>query len=85
MSDISFDEENTSVRAAPLATQQPALVKLVIRWGLAKDQKGAELVLIGTAVIAAVLAIAIPLMSGGGVDRPPPQVVPMNTAVPYGG
>ncbi len=84
MSDISFDEENTSVRAAPLATQQPALVKLVIRWGLAKDQKGAEIVLISVAIIAAVLAIAIPLMTGG-VDRPPPQVVPMNPAVPYGG
>jgi len=83
MSDISFDEENTTMRAAPIATQQPALVKLVIRWGLAKDQKGAEMVLIGTAIIAAVLAIAIPLMSGG--EKAPPQpVVPMNTDLPPG-
>ncbi|MBU2103919.1 hypothetical protein KKD81_00015 [Patescibacteria group bacterium] len=84
MSDISFNEENTTVRPTPIAAQQPALVKLVIRWGLAKDQKGAEMVLIGTAVIAATLAIAIPFMSGS-VDRPAPQVVPMNPSVPYGG
>lgn len=83
MSDISFDEENTVMRAAPLVAQQPALVKLVIRWGLAKDQKGAEMVLIGTAVVAALLAIAIPLMSGGKSMSPPP-VVPMNATMPSG-
>lgn len=83
MSDISFDEENTTMRAAPIASQQPALVKLVIRWGLAKDQKGAEMVLIVIAVIAAALAIAVPFMSGG-VDRPPPQIMPVNPELPYG-
>jgi len=81
MSDISFDEENTTMRAAPIATQQPALVKLVIRWGLAKDQKGAEMVLIGTAIIAAVLAIAIPLMTGGESSRSP-QFDPMSADLP---
>jgi len=83
MSDISFDEENTTMRAAPIATQQPALVKLVIRWGLAKDQKGAEMVLIGIAVVAAVLAIAIPLMTGGESSRLP-QLDPMNVDLPPG-
>ena len=84
MSDISFDEESTTVRAAPIAAQQSALVKLVIRWGLAKDQKGAEMVLIVTAVVAAALAIAVPLMSGGNANRPPPQIMPVNPDVPYG-
>ncbi len=83
MSDISFDEENATVRAAPIASQQPALVKLVIRWGFAKDAKSAEMVLIVTAVVAAALAIAVPLMSGGK-DKPAAPVVPMPQGLPAG-
>lgn len=76
MSEISFDEEITQVRAAPLAAQQPALVKLVIRWGLAKDPKSAEMLLIGTAVAAGILALVVSFMS---VEKniPAPQVVPL--------
>jgi hypothetical protein len=81
MSNISFDEGDTTMRAAPVAAQRPALVKLMIRWGFANDQKGAEMVLIGTAVVAFVLAIIIPFVSGGR-NVPPPQVVPLNPTLP---
>ncbi|MBU1292694.1 hypothetical protein KJ819_01355 [Patescibacteria group bacterium] len=74
MENISFDEEQL-VRTAPLATKKPALVELVLRWKLAKDQKSAEILLISVAVIAGVLALTVPLLSVPK-DIPPPQVTP---------
>jgi len=62
MSDVSFDEERTLAPLPQMQAAQPALVKLVIRWGFAKDEKGAHAVLIGVVVCAVILAIAVPLM-----------------------
>ena len=61
MTNVSFDEEQT-YQAAPIASSQPYFVRLVINWGLAKDQKGAEKFLIGVVVAAVVMAIAVPLL-----------------------
>jgi hypothetical protein len=80
MSEISFDEEATLVRSAPLAAQQPALVKLVIRWGLAKDPKGAQLLLVLVTVISVVLAVAIPLMLTKHEVPPPNLMMPPGTS-----
>ena len=62
MSTVSFDEERTLAPSPQQETTQPALVGLVIRWGFAKDQKGAQMVLIGIIVVAVTLAVAVPLL-----------------------
>lgn len=51
MTRVSFDEEQV-VAPHPLSTQAPALVRLVMRWGLAKDQRSAEYLLLGVAALA---------------------------------
>ncbi len=51
MADIQFTEEQ-QYGPAPVASSQPALVKLVIRWGLAKDEKSAQYVLLSVTVLA---------------------------------
>ena len=72
MSDISFDEDQTIARSAQSAPRDPALVRMVIRWELAKDRKGAELLLVYVAVIAGIAAIAIPFLSISKKAPPPP-------------
>lgn len=62
MSNVSFDEERTLASAPQLQISQPFLTRLVISWGLAKDEKGAHMVLIGVVIVALVLAIAVPLL-----------------------
>lgn len=62
MSDVSFDEERTLAPTPVTQTAQPALVKLVIRWGFAKDEKGAHGVLIGVVIVSFILAVAVPLL-----------------------
>lgn len=62
MSDVSFDEERTLAPAPQLQTSRPFLIRLVIGWGLAKDEKGAQTVLIGIVIVALVIAIAVPLL-----------------------
>lgn len=76
MSGISFDEE-PSYQQAPVAASQPYFVRLVIRWGFAKDQKSAEKLLIGVVIVALVIAFTIPfLMREKEIPLPAP-VVPM--------
>lgn len=65
----------------------PPLVGLVIRTGLAKDQRQAEYILIGIGVAAILLAGAIWLFAGTNVDTDVPgpleqAVVPGQRAVP---
>ncbi|OGG41987.1 hypothetical protein A2837_02145 [Candidatus Kaiserbacteria bacterium RIFCSPHIGHO2_01_FULL_46_22] len=58
MSDMSFSEEPQYVSTeAPV--KQLFLVRLVLATGLVKTDKGAQLVLLATAVISAILAIGI--------------------------
>ena len=76
MSDVSFDEES-SYQQAPIASAQPYLVRLVIGWGFAKDQKSAQMILIGTVIVAVVIAVTVPfLMREKEIPLPAP-VVPM--------
>jgi len=77
MSDVSFDEERTLAPVPQIQASQPALTRVVIRWGFAKDEKGAQGVLIGVIIAAVVLAIAVPLMLRQK-DKPlPAPVVPL--------
>ncbi len=50
MTNVLFTEEQ-QYTPTPVGTSQSALVKLVIRWGLAKDEKSAQHVLLGTAIV----------------------------------
>lgn len=78
MADISFQEEDQTLapRIAPVQ-KQGGLIGLVIKTGLAKDEKGANTVLIIVGVIAAVSAVAIFML--GGPNTPPE---PVNVYVP---
>lgn len=73
MSDVSFEEERTLAPAPQLQTSQPFLTRLVISWGFAKDEKGAQTVLIGVVVVAVILAIAVPLLMR---EKEIPLIVP---------
>ena len=58
MTEVSFEEEQTFA-TRPAARSQPALVRLVLRWGFASDQKGAERFLLWVIGACVLLAIAI--------------------------
>jgi hypothetical protein len=79
MSDVSFDEESTLAPIQQARASQPALVGLAIRWGFAKDEKGAHMVLIGVVVAAVILAIAVPLLMREKEIPLRTPVVPMPT------
>lgn len=57
--EVSFDEEQ-SVYAAP--SSGGGMLTLVKKWGLAKDDAGAQKVLLGTAIAAIILAVGIAFM-----------------------
>ena len=79
MADISFQEEDQMLapRAAAAPKAPGGLIGLVIKTGLAKDEKGANTVLIIVGVIAAVSAVAIFMLGGSST---PPE--PVNVYVP---
>jgi hypothetical protein len=60
---VTFDEEQQVVRTPQTAVS--GLYGLVIRWGFAKDAKGASMVLMIAAVSLAVFAIGL-LVFGSG-------------------
>lgn len=75
MGEISFDEE--TVLAPVYATKRrEGLVGLVKKVGLAKTDKDAERILIGTLVVSACLAALI-LFSVYAVERKPPPLPPV--------
>lgn len=68
MANVSFDEE--PVVAMPSLTQSPALVRLVVRWGFAKDEKSAEYVLLAVAGVAfLIMVFALASLSGGSKNK----------------
>lgn len=78
MSDVSFNEES-SYQQAPVTAPQPYLVRLVIGWGFAKDQKSAERLLIGVVAVSVIIAIAVPLLMREKEIPLPAPVVPPGT------
>lgn len=71
MADVQFSEEQFYERpVAPAAS--PPLIALVMRLGLAKQRQQAEYILIGVAVAAIVLTIAVWLFSGTSSDAAVP-------------
>ena len=64
MSNVQFDDQQ-QVRYAP---KTKGLGGLVISWGLAKDQKGAHVVLLVVLVVAVVIGFATPAVLGGNSE-----------------
>lgn len=60
---IQFQEEQYAPRRGAMSEPR-GMAKLVIGWGLAKDEQGATRVLIGIAIGAIILAFAVPMLLG---------------------
>jgi len=74
MANVEFNEPSYTVRtAAPVAGgSSSSFSRLVIKFGLAKDEKGAQMVLLGIAVIAIVLAVFVFIGSHHSASVPAP-------------
>lgn len=72
MSDLQFDtEQEYAPSSAPEGPK--GLNALVIRWGLAKDEKTARYVLLGSAVVFVALAILVPFLFSGPAQKTLPK------------
>jgi hypothetical protein len=74
MANVEFNEPSYTVRAAAPAAggSSSSFSRLVIKFGLAKDEKGAQMVLLGIAVIAIVLAVFVLIGSHHSAPAPIP-------------
>lgn len=71
MSDVQFSEEQQYATPPPVV-RQGGLIQLVQKWGLAKDEKGAQqvlLIIVGVAVLIAVVSIVLGGSSESSVPR----------------
>lgn len=59
---VSFEEEKSM---QTVEAPKKGLTDLLIQWGIAKDAKGAEILMISAAVISVIVAIVVLLVSGG--------------------
>lgn len=73
MNNVQFQDQNNVYRAP----KKKGLSAMVIKWGLAKDEKGAQMVLLIIAVVA-ILIGGFFMFSGGSagvpVDTPDPSL-----------
>lgn len=69
MAGISFDED-LGIAQVPVSQQAPALVRLVMRWGFAADQAGAERFLLYTIGACVLLAVAVVFLMMPDVPEP---------------
>ena len=66
MSNVQFEDQNNSYTVA----KKKGLSAMVISWGLAKDEKGAQVVLLIIAVLAVAVGIFFMFTGGGGTEVP---------------
>ena len=69
MSDVQFQSDQQDEFGRPPAWQDSGITGKIVSWGLAKDRKQAEYVLIGILVLIIIAAIWIYSTSG---SEPPP-------------
>lgn len=62
---VTFEEEQTLAPTVSRSTQVRGLYALVIRWGLAKDEREASIALIIIAALAGLLAVTVWFVAGG--------------------
>jgi hypothetical protein len=75
MADVEFNEENGLPKnSAYVASKSPALVVLVQKWGLAKNDQEAEYVLIGIAGVGIVITLIVLGTLLFNANRPKPPV-----------
>ena len=65
MSNVSFEEERQYVHTSFARTSRKGLRGLVIKWGWAKDDAGAEKILLIVAGAALIVAISTTFLLGG--------------------
>lgn len=74
MADIQFDEEQQYQRPREV-NQKPFFIRLVLATGIVADDRQAEYVLLGVAVLAVILAFVIPsLLSSSSPQIPQAQI-----------
>ncbi|MEO7537773.1 MAG: hypothetical protein ABIT47_01435 [Candidatus Paceibacterota bacterium] len=74
MSDVSFDEEPqyTPVHSYASAPSQNSKVPFLVRMGVVKTQRSAEIVLLSMAVVAIIAAIFVFIQTTSARKLPPP-------------
>ncbi len=82
MSDVQFEESNFQGRFTPVSSQLPTLVRLVLKTGLVKDEKQANYVLIGIAVVAVISTIFVIKSNFGGAQSGGDFVPPSSFSEP---
>ncbi|HQU08017.1 MAG: hypothetical protein B7X04_03450 [Parcubacteria group bacterium 21-54-25] len=73
---VQFDEESQFARPLSRSARRSALVRLVINTHLAKDDQGAERVLLVIAVLAVIAALWIAFATFWAPAAPPPTLPP---------
>lgn len=80
MSDVQFNEPSYATSPQVQASKEPSrLSNLVIKSGLAKDEKGAQLVLLVTALICIALAGAVFFMGRTTTPEVGPVTMPVTS------
>lgn len=69
MSNVQFQDQNNLYRAP----KKKGLEQMIVKVGLAKDAKGAQVVLLFVLAGAVVVALAAPMMLGGSAASTVPQ------------
>lgn len=69
MANVQFDDQQTTYTVQ----KKNGLTEMIIKTGLAKDTKGAQVVLLIIAIIAAVIGLFF-IFSGGGSDGAVPPL-----------
>lgn len=70
MPNVSFDEE-PQYRIQSYGPAKTGITQLIISWGFAKNQKQAELVLLGLTVLAVVIGVGVAVTRGSTSKLPP--------------
>ncbi len=76
MAEIQFDNEQEFARPAAYESEPRGMTKLIIGWGLAKDERSAQYVLVGVVVWAVLLAFLIPAFIGSSTGHKPAFLPP---------
>ena len=78
MSNVQFQDQNTTYTVA----KKKGLSSMVIKWGLAKDEKGAQMVLLIIAVVAILIGGFFMFSGNGAPGDGQPNILPEGQFIP---
>jgi len=78
MTDVQFEEQDLSLQEMNQKNRQTILVRLVMKLGLAKDARSADLVFVVVAILAIILAGWIYLYYVAGYNPSASKVAPLD-------